>query len=110
MSVVTKSPNSFEYVINGLEEWMIPFIKVIPIYSVENGYDLSDSRTTFEPTFYYTWHKIDSENYKLLFYTSPDAVFQESEEADEIDIPLYVTLKLYFYNPHYYSEVQLKSV
>lgn len=89
---INKIDNShWEIFINELPDWMIPMIKVTPLFYTTEG--VSWDNLILNTDFNYLWEKVDNKNYKLYIYL---AGYINNPDGD--DPPLYVDLKLYIIN------------
>lgn len=90
---------SFDVLFEGLPDWAVPMIRIVPIFYTEDGYNLDD--LTFYQDFNYWWQK-EGDNYILKF------IFYAFLAYGVSNLPLYLDLKCYFYNNFRFEPLQHK--
>ena len=104
-SIVQKNTTHWEIFFNGLPDWVIPMIKVIPKFYTDDIYNDNWNNLDFEYDFNYFWEKVDNINYKLYIQLSGGLTNGEYGPA----IPLYVDLSLWIINIQYKNSVQYQT-
>lgn len=91
---------NWEVFFEGLPDWCIPLIKIIPrFYKSDDNNDSWDD-LTFNYGFNYLWEKI-GDNYKLYIYLDGGL-----RDAEWEPLNLYVDLSLWIVNTQYRDSIQ----
>jgi hypothetical protein len=100
-NVAQKTPVHWEVFFEGMPDWAIPLIKVVPEFNTSDEYAEKWDDLTLEYSFRYLWEKVDDKNYKLYIRLSG-----ELEDEDETVLPLFVNLSLWIINTNYMDSIQ----
>ncbi len=94
---------NFSVMFEGLPDWAIPMIKIVPIFHTLDVYVNQLNDLTFIYDFNYLWEKLDNKNYLLKVRLSA-RLYDGGNK-----FPLYVDLKAYFFNSNRYEIYQHKK-
>jgi len=100
-SITQISEVHWEVFFEGLPDWVIPLIKVVPKFNTSDTYAEQWSDLDLNYDFHYLWEKVDDKNYKLYIRLSGSL-----EDDDDNELPLYVNLSLWVINTNYRDSIQ----
>lgn len=90
-NIVQKDTTHWEIFFEGLPDWSIPLIKIIPIFFTSSSYDMTSSTLTYD--FNYMWEQVEEKNWKLYIRLSG-----QLKDLNNVTIPLYVNLSAWIVN------------
>lgn len=90
-NIINPDRTHWEVLFEGLQDWMIPLIKIIPIFYTVSPNDMTTSTLTYD--FNYVWEKVDNKNWRLYIRLSG-----QLKDIDNNTIPLYVDLSTWIIN------------
>jgi len=99
----------FEKDLEGYPEWVLPYLKVVPIFYTEDYYLEEFTSDDFNKNYYYSafdyvFEKVDDNHYKLKGY-----VESWLRATGYYAVPMYVDVKLYITNKRAFYEIQTKK-
>ena len=100
-SIAQKTPVHWEVFFEGMPDWAIPLIKVVPEFHTSDTYAEQWDDLTLEYSFRYLWEKVDTNNYKL--YIRLSGLLEDENEAP---LPFFVNLSLWIINTNYKDSIQ----
>ncbi len=100
-NIAQKTPVHWEIFFEGMPDWAIPLIKVVPIFNTSDDYAEKWDDLTLTYNFNYVWEKVDDKNYKLYIRLSG-----QLEDKNEVVLPLFVNLSLWIINTNYMDSIQ----
>lgn len=95
----------FEYDLDKFPEWILPYLKLVPILHIEDGW-LSEYKNTQEDDIDWSFWiehyflKIEDNHYKLVGLGSGEL------RLDSQEVPVYIDLDLYLTNERQLHEIQ----
>jgi hypothetical protein len=98
-NIIQKDLTHFEVFFEGVPDWVIPMIKVIPQFYTDNIYDWSDLTLVYD--FNYFWEKVNDKNYRL--YLRISGQLQDSEFHI---LPLYADISCWILNSNFRNNIQ----
>jgi hypothetical protein len=90
-NIIQKDITRWEVFFDDMPEWIIPLIRLIPIFYTISPNDMTTSTLSYD--FNYFWEKVENQNYRLYIYLSG----QLKNQNNDI-IPLYVNLSAWIVN------------
>jgi hypothetical protein len=99
VNIVQKDVNRLEVFFEGLPDWVIPMIKVVPQFYTDDIYNWAD--LSFFYDFNYFWEKVDNVNYRLYIYVSGNLY-----DSNYQPVPLYLDLSCWIINNVVRNNVQ----
>jgi hypothetical protein len=99
----------FKKTFEGVEDWMIPFIKIIPVFSAGEAHKFNKEGLIISHSIDYCWIKINEVTYELHYCVYLTATIYDEYVVKE-EYPIKVDVNCYFYNPKYYFQLKSKDV
>lgn len=93
----------------GVEDWMIPFIKIVPIFTAGEAHNFNKDELIIVHSVEHCWVKINEITYKLYYRVYLSATIYEDYVVKEA-YPIKVDVNCYFYNPKYYLQLKSKDI
>lgn len=100
-NIVQKDDTHWEVLFEGIPDWVIPLIKIVPKFYTSDEYSNDWDNLTFDYDFNYFWEKVSDTSYKLYFRLSG-----QLRNIDGDTIPLYVDLSAWIVNTQNRNNVQ----
>jgi len=100
-SIIAKDLTRWEIFFEGMPDWAIPLIKVVPEFYTSDDYAEQWDNLNLEYSFRYLWEKVDDKHYRLYIQLSG-----KLQDNDEIVLPLFVNLSLWIINTNYKDSIQ----
>ena len=100
-NIVQKDYTHWEVLFEGMPDWVIPLIKIVPKFYTTDEYSDDWDNLIFQHNFNYFWEKVGSSNYRLYLRLSG-----QLWNIDGDTIPLYVDLSLWIVNTQNRSSIQ----
>jgi hypothetical protein len=103
-NIVQTSAYNWEITFETLEEWMIPMIHVMPIFSIDDGYNLGyeSGDVLWGCNFNYIWEKVGESSYKLYLRLFANA----GMIGEYTQVTLYTDLNLWITNDRFFNSNQ----
>lgn len=100
-NIVQKDAYHWEVFFEGMPDWVIPMIKVVPQFYVDDDHDMLNGIVNKYLSFNYFWEKVDENNYRLYIYIDGYATAPEYE-----GVKVYADLSLWIINNNFRDSVQ----
>jgi hypothetical protein len=105
MNIIHKAPTHWEVLFEGLPEWVIPMIKIVPQFYTIGTVTLVDPNMIFYMDFNYFWEKVDKVNFRLHIRVGGFAVYDPPDGPRSYP-DVYVDLRVWIVNSEFRNSEQ----